>query len=295
MKSITDINDTSPFFKLPREIRDQIYGLVLAGRVLKPFPIRSGYPFSEPEEIRANHIAVGFLRTSRWIYHEASPLLCGANTFSFLGVEALIRFVRLLKPVEQRAVHSIVLRLPINSTKALNLTTIRALSGLRRLHVDLELYFRTFTYGPFFVKAYVQAHSKLPNGAAAKSLHVLSRCPLTHVRVEVFRGHASYSGDLIFDWTGADMQKMAICVEQDLLSDWDEDKYQKEQALKQKEQALKRDRALKDKKALVEQYRLRGLEDAALDLEAQIRKSEKREARLKASRDKRTEVQESAS
>ncbi|KAG8527370.1 uncharacterized protein KY384_007522 [Bacidia gigantensis] len=112
-KEVALAQKQSPLFKLPREIRDDIYGLLL---VTKDVYLRPQYLPRELPKTRRYDISVQILGVCKDIYLEALPILWGKNT---VYLKSLLYWSPIL--LEEWLAHNISFRTSFTYIKSLRL------------------------------------------------------------------------------------------------------------------------------------------------------------------------------
>ncbi|KAF2420132.1 hypothetical protein EJ08DRAFT_683446 [Tothia fuscella] len=291
-RAITKHNDETPFFKLPKEIRDQIYKLVLSDRIIhnyrnnrsrnnqwddnwtltvcrcrqtnqeiyEEFIAPRAAHYTEPGKWTDHHIhckkmriltdnfapdeqllpaesvTAQFLRTCRRIYYEASYLLLSSNTLSLGDLHMLNEWVGSLMPAQQRQIKSINLHLGAddanNGLPTLLLPNVQALTGLRYLHVTSEMDWPTGA-------EFYEARQKFLQGGSSflisstRNVYDLRRCSLAKVTMTVIDREPSplRLNRYQWRWSVAEKHKLAKHFEAQLLTEWNEEEHQEQQAM----------------------------------------------------------------
>lgn len=196
-----------------------------------PYSIKPARP-EDPSGKSAMHLTI--LRASRQIYVEANRILWATNIFSFADGPTLKHFMKTRNAHQKRLIHS--LRFDMNWicqrekewNSALNMATIRSLTGLRALRLritfdpDQELWGHP-------VDTFVQDSSE------TEGLWKLSILPLTSAEVAM---HTYPLRDPCFafgawkadDWQQSDMDQCAEEIRQVLLNPKGAETYAKHQA-----------------------------------------------------------------
>ncbi|KAK5128789.1 hypothetical protein LTR85_000122 [Meristemomyces frigidus] len=167
---ICDANATSsPLLRLPPEIRNCIWSLVLACKTIHmrggtPLPFRCHVCVSDTTEYedatalkaetaltgsshatrhwdchRAHGFPLGVLQVCREIHQEAALLPYHANTFVFATLRTLMSFLKKLIPAQARAVRRIALVNPCDALPGLAELVRNKLTGLERLTCFVEM------------------------------------------------------------------------------------------------------------------------------------------------------------
>ncbi|KAE8448683.1 hypothetical protein EG329_008898 [Mollisiaceae sp. DMI_Dod_QoI] len=84
-------------FRLPLEIREQIYGLVIGQKTVLKIP--ENYHKLQPSRGRSNNGPTSLLQTCRQIYAEASLNIYTQNTFHFQNHDDFLAFAHAVNPV----------------------------------------------------------------------------------------------------------------------------------------------------------------------------------------------------
>ncbi|KAF2231981.1 hypothetical protein EV356DRAFT_506165 [Viridothelium virens] len=100
-KGIPDRHNPSPFFRLPRELRDKIYAYALT----------SSQPFIWPSEHSTHGLHPALLATSKAAYKEAAPILYSHNKFMFSHPSDANMFVHIMSREHAAAITNICLRI----------------------------------------------------------------------------------------------------------------------------------------------------------------------------------------
>ncbi|KAF2423493.1 hypothetical protein EJ08DRAFT_737451 [Tothia fuscella] len=311
MMTIASQNDTNvPFFKLPRELRDEIYHLALTGHVFELCYDERNKRATCSAESKSIASVAHLPRTCRRLYGETSALVYSKNVFKFPDIGLFTQFVEALLPAHQPQVRSIELEVvllelsnlppwrmpghvmvegPLDSRfPTIKISTAKALIGLCKmiLVVRLELSMLEFVMVHFCLEGFKLLVHRFMN----ESLLALQRCPWVDISI-------SASQDIPYDATTANfnvplfsfkwrwlqrvLPKLTEKVKTDLLKTWDEEVYQNAQV-------AKRAKVISAKKAQVEKDR--GEPECAATvkkLEAEVQKSEAWESKLKASRERK--------
>ncbi|KAF2420513.1 hypothetical protein EJ08DRAFT_702451 [Tothia fuscella] len=249
---------------------------------------------SSEDLLPTDTLTTGLLRTCRRVYYEAQPLVY-ANTFSFRNADTFKQFIDSLMPAQIRMIKSIHLETQLSRRwctaawrYALRTGTMKSLSSLRHLQVDVEL-----SWGQHH--GHLEAKNDFLSGDMSNSRYIpslteFSRCALTTVHVivsdeEAVKRWTTGSVDQ-WRWTLEEKRGLAAHFEAAMLEEWSEDRNDEVLAKKHKH-------AIASKESRLKFWRTRHRETEGQDvyakarivqLEEEIRKSEEWHAKRKAGR-----------
>ncbi|KUJ23845.1 uncharacterized protein LY89DRAFT_776072 [Mollisia scopiformis] len=93
------------FFRLPLEIREQIYGLVTGHKTVLKIP--ENYHKPRPSRERSNNGSTSLLQTCRQIYAEAITSIYTQNTFQFQNHNDFLAFAHAINPISLSQITSL--------------------------------------------------------------------------------------------------------------------------------------------------------------------------------------------
>ncbi|KAF2420138.1 hypothetical protein EJ08DRAFT_31435 [Tothia fuscella] len=223
MQAISKHDSSTPLLRLPREIRDQIYRLLLGDReaCFQSIWADSDCKLRDISVVFANPITLNILSTCMQIYSEARLLPFTSNNFQgwFDEEDNLCDLEEKLLPYQRQAVRSMDLcTASDNFIQAQHLSLVTSFSGLRHLRLFMLL---TFSDENSLVSTEEQ---QAVLAVALKDAHCVfsyfRRFSLPSLSVEV------HSLDISLG-TATERQTLRATIKDEVLKPWDKEEFKK--------------------------------------------------------------------